>query len=72
MLFGRSSKKDSLLKKLSSQKLDTKLVALITEARQSYSMEIKSNFIEKAVIVTIAGLLEIKGDLELRKIIIDY
>ena len=52
MLFARSSEKDSLLKKLSSQKLDTKLVVLIAEARQTYSKEIRSNFIEKAVIVT--------------------
>ena len=52
MLFGRSSKKDSLLKKLSSQKLDTKLFVPITKARQTYSKEIGTNFDEKAIIVT--------------------
>ena len=31
-----------------------------------------SNFIAKSVVVKIAGLLGIKGDFELGKIIIDY
>lgn len=34
-------------------------------------MEIRSNFIQKSVVAG-AGLLEIKGDFELRKIIIDF
>ena len=36
------------------------------------SMEIRTNFIEKSVVVRIAGLLGIKGDFELRNIITDY
>ena len=34
-------------------------------------MEIKSNFIEKSIVVRIAGLLRLEGDFELRNIIID-
>ena len=34
-------------------------------------MEIKSNFIEKSIVVRIAVLLGIEGDFELRNIIID-
>ena len=34
-------------------------------------MEIKSNFIEKSIVVRISGLLVIEGDFELRNIIID-
>ena len=47
--------------------LDTKLVALIKEA---CSKEIRSNLIEKSVVVRIAGLLGIKGVFKIRKIIL--
>ena len=64
--------RDALVEKQSSKKLNTKLVALIAEAIQTYSMEIRSNFIGKSVAVRIAGLLGPKGDFELKKVVIDY
>lgn len=59
--------KEALVEKQLSKKLDTKLVALIKEA---YSKEIRSNLIEKSVVVRIAEILGIKGVFKIRKIIL--
>lgn len=57
-----------MVEKRPSQKIDKKLVAVIKEAKPTYSIEFKSNFIDKSVV---AGLLGTKGDFELREYIID-
>ena len=47
----------------------------MAEAKQTYSMEIRLNFIEKSVVVVvvrITGLLGIKGGFELKKVVVDY